>query len=116
MSQTPYQFGDLVIYRKPKISTHPGPRAKNIHPTPHGDDYIYQVDKYWLVLEIQETGDGLTVLTRTGKRHFVSTDDPNLRHANWWERWLYQNRFPSLPEQAKSEKNVSEKGTSHLDY
>lgn len=42
-----YSVGDLVVYRKSKRSTAPGPRAKNIQPATHGEEYGYSVDKYW---------------------------------------------------------------------
>ena len=44
-----YHPGDWVIFRKEKHSTSPGPRAENIHAAPKGDDYYYQVDKFWVV-------------------------------------------------------------------
>ena len=43
--------------------------------------------------------DGTVILlTRRGKEHCVPTDSPNLRHARWWERLLYGNRFPKFRE------------------
>jgi hypothetical protein len=91
-----YREGDLVIYRMQKQSTLPGPRAKDIHPTPHGDTYSYVVDKFWIVAEVRG-GDKLLLRTRRGKEHLVDTDDRQLRPASWWEKLVYRNRFPTLP-------------------
>lgn len=84
--------GDWVIYRKTKFSTHPGPRAQEVTPTPHGDEYVYQVEKFWVVIEARHDGT-LLLRTRRGKEHVVRADDPNLRRANWWERWRHGERF-----------------------
>ncbi|HUG90058.1 MAG TPA: hypothetical protein VML55_04440 [Planctomycetaceae bacterium] len=97
MAAPAFQPGDWVIYRKEKHSTSPGPRAENIHAAPKGDDYYYQVDKFWVVAESRP--DGKVVLrTRRGKTHLIKADDPHLRRARWWERLLYRHRFPSLSE------------------
>ncbi len=87
--------GDPVIYRVCKTSTDPGPRAQEVHPAQHGDWYSYQVDKYWAVSEVLSDG-SLTLVTRRGKQHTVPVDDPRLRAARWWERWLYRDRFPAV--------------------
>jgi hypothetical protein len=52
------------------------------------------VDKYWVVKGVLANGDVL-LRTRTGKEHVVSTDDPHLRWAKWWERWAFAERFRS---------------------
>lgn len=56
-----------------------------------GDTYQYVVDKYWVVQSLQD--EGLLLRTRTGKEHVVAADDPRLRLARWWERWLLADRF-----------------------
>lgn len=91
-----YQPGDPVVVCLSKFSTDPGPRARDVYPAPSGETYSYQVDKYWRVLEIRDDG-ALTLATRRGKRHIVLPDDPRIRPARWWERWLLNDRFPSLP-------------------
>ena len=89
----PYSPGDPVIFHKTKYSPTPGPRAREVSPSPHGDDYGYIVDKYWLVKECRP--DGMVLLiTRRGKEHLVKEDSPNLRHANWWEKFVHRGRFP----------------------
>lgn len=90
-----FAVGDPVIYRKTKHSRHPGPRAKSIYPAERGDDYSYQVDKYWIVAEVGTDGT-LRLRTRRGKEHVLNADNPNLRHAHWWERLLLRQRFPAL--------------------
>lgn len=93
MFRKSFQPGDQVVYRKTKHSPLPGPRAENIIPADAGDDYAYCVDKYWTVKEISGEGE-LVVVTRRGKVHRLEVDDPNLRHANFWERWFLKARFP----------------------
>jgi hypothetical protein len=95
MLRRKFQPGDPVVYRKAKHSTCPGPRAESIDPAPRGEDYTYEVDKYWIVVEIREDKKVL-LRTRRGKDHLVDANSPSLRRANWWERLLYRNRFPSL--------------------
>ncbi len=90
-----YSPGDPVIYHKTKYSPNPGPRARVVTPASHGEDYAYVVDKYWLVKACLSDGQVLLV-TRRGKEHTVRTDSPNLRHANWWERFVHRDRFPEL--------------------
>lgn len=95
MQSNGWAVGDWVIYRKPKRSSAPGPRARNVKPAKQGDDYSYTVDKYWVVKELLDT-DRLLLQTRRGKQHEVSTDDPALRKPRLWERWLFRNRFRAL--------------------
>lgn len=89
-----YKPGDPVIFRVTKQSTDPGPRAVDVHPAQSGETYSYQVDKFWTVAEV--TNGQLQLVTRRGKQRSVSRDDLRLRHASWWERWIYGNRFPKL--------------------
>lgn len=92
-----FHVGDRVIYRMRKYTTHPGPRARNVAPAPHGDFYDYEVDKFWVVAE--QLNDGRLLLrTRRGKEHVVPLDDPKLRRAQLWERWLYRQRFSNQDE------------------
>lgn len=96
MFERVFHPGDFVIYRKFKHSTRPGPRAKEIDPAPHGEEYNYRVDKYWVVADVLD--DRRVVLrTRRGKQHVVPSDDPSLRRASWWERLVYHGRFPQTP-------------------
>jgi hypothetical protein len=85
--------GDYVIYRKQKCSVHPGSHAKEIRPSPHGDLYSYEVDKFWLVVAV-ESANKVTVCTRRGKRLTLNTNDPALRRARWLERFMFRHRFP----------------------
>lgn len=84
--------GDWVVYRKQKHSASPGPRAKEVAASPRGETYAYVVDKYWVVKRRLDDNQ-VVLVTRTGKQHTVLMNDPNLRPARWWERWLYQERF-----------------------
>jgi hypothetical protein len=90
-----YKSGDLVIFRKPKHTSRPGPRAEDIFPAPKGETYDYVVDKFWIVADVTEDGK-LLLRTRKGKEHLVEPDDPKLRRAKWWERLVFSNKFPKL--------------------
>jgi len=90
--QRKYRPGDLVVFRKLKRSTTPGPRAQHVSPSRFGEEYVYDVDKYWIVDEVVEQQ--LTVRTRRGKRHTIDANDQRLRHARWWERLAFRSRFP----------------------
>ena len=92
-----FRPGDPVIFRVTKQSTDPGPRAVDVHPAPAGETYSYQVDKYWTVRDVLPDGK-LNLVTRRGKQRSVSVQDFRLRHARWWEKWIYGDRFPNLQE------------------
>jgi hypothetical protein len=93
MNHPAFKVGDAVIFRVMKISNHPGPRAAHISPEPKGEQYQYEVDKYWMVAEIREAGE-IVLQTRRGKRHTVHVENPRLRRATFLERLFYRNRFP----------------------
>ena len=92
MHSPKFAMGDWVLYRKSKLSVSPGPRAKAISPASKGDTYSYFVDKFWVVQELLTDG-RLRVRTRRGKCHLLEGSDPSLRRANFWERWIYRDRF-----------------------
>jgi len=89
--------GDHVVYHKGKVSTHPGRRAEDIHPSQSGEDYSYAVDKFWTVADVEEDGT-LVVRTRRGKIHRINPDDPRVKKASWLQNTLYGKRFPDLAE------------------
>jgi len=88
-----YVKGDWVIYVKTKYGPQPDPRATVVAPMAKGENYTSQIEKFRRVVRV---GDDGTVLLRTqsGKLRLMDADDPNLRHAHWWERVLYRRRFP----------------------
>lgn len=88
-----FKSGDHIIYRVTKCSASPGPRATCVSPEPRGEHYIYDVDKYWAVVETRADG-SLVLETRRGKQHIVSATDPRLRRPNLWERLFLRGRFP----------------------
>ena len=88
-----FKVNDLVVCTREKHSLSPGRRAKNISPSPHGEMYSYEVDKYWIVREI--TDDTVVLETRTGKKHALPKTDRRLRLPTWWERFFYADRFPT---------------------
>ena len=94
--------GDWVVYQKTKFSRHPGPRARSIQPTAHGDGYVYVVDKFWVVEDVESDG-SVQLRTRTGKRHQLPSDDVSLRPANLWERLWYRDKFEPQAEAIAAE-------------
>jgi hypothetical protein len=96
-----YKTGDLVIYRKPKHSSRPGPRAEEISPAAKGETYDYVVDKFWIVADVTED-DRLLLRTRKGKERLVEADDPRLRRPTWWERLVFAGKFPRLDQPKRS--------------
>ncbi len=97
-----FTIGAMIVFRKFKRGTAPSPRAINLRPAPHGDDYGYEIEKYWRVTAVLSNGQ-LEVITRRGKRHTVDADDPRLRPANFFERWFLNSRFPTLEQGEQSE-------------
>lgn len=90
-----FQIGDSVIYQMTKQSSHPTLRATAVAPAPHGEGYCYVVEKFWVVREIRDDG-SLLVQTRRGKTHVIAANDPRLKRASWWDRWVHRDRFPQL--------------------
>ncbi len=88
-----YTVGDCVVYTRDKIGTSPGPRAKNVSPSMHGETYSYEVEKYWRVTKIVSPNE-IELVTRRGKKHTISLEDPRLRKASWWEKLFHADRFP----------------------
>lgn len=100
MTQHNYQQGDLIIYRQRKYSTHPGPRAIHVDPAARGEEYSYEVDKFWIVTGFARDGLGIIARTRTGKTHILDPNSPRLRKANWLERVRWRHKFPTLAQAA----------------
>lgn len=94
---TTFKPGQPAIYRVEKHSVHPGPRAERIDPAPRGEEYRYEVDKFWRVDEVRPDGK-VYLRTRRGKQRVVPINDPHLRKPTLWERILYRDRFPAPPE------------------
>ena len=92
--ESKYRVNDVVVYRKTKRSTSPGPRAEELYPAEQGDSYTYIVAKYWRVVGLAEDNQ-VDIVTRTGKRHRIPASDPNLRKANIAERFALKSRFPA---------------------
>lgn len=103
MGSSKWKVGDFAIYLKQKTSTSPGPRAKDVSPATSGDTYSYIVEKYWVVTELLPN-QTLKLRTRRSKEHIVSLDDPLLRKAHWWEKWLFASRFKTSDNHAHSSK------------
>lgn len=103
--EQPYMIGsfspnDWVVYTREKHSLSPGRRAKNITPSPHGEMYSYEVDKYWIVRQVH--GSEVVLETRRGKTHTLPAEDFRLRKANFWERIFFSQKFPPKTPRAES--------------
>jgi len=101
-----WKVGDWAVYLKQKASTSPGPRARHVSPATAGENYRYIVEKYWIVKEIMAPGE-LLLITRRGKQHQVSTDDPLLRRPSWWQRLVFKNRFRAVETNFQDEHAVA---------
>ena len=62
-----FKPGDCVIYRKQKLTAHPGRHAQDIHPAPNGDTYTYCVPKFYRVVAVQPDHT-IVVRTRRGRQ------------------------------------------------
>ncbi len=87
-----FKIDDWVVYTREKHSLSPGKRAKNISPSPYGEMYSYEVDKFWIVRQIDDSE--VVLETRTGKQHTITAKDRRLRKPSWWEKLFYSERFP----------------------
>ena len=88
-----FRPGDCVIYRKQKLSVHPGPHALDIYPAPNGDTYTYCVPKFYRVVAVQPDHT-IVVRTRRGRKRTLAANNPAMRRAHWWERLPFAGRFP----------------------
>jgi hypothetical protein len=61
-----YRVGDLAVYHATRYGLRPSCKASRVFPAMHGDNYAYQVDKYWFVANLQSDG-YLLLATRRGK-------------------------------------------------
>jgi hypothetical protein len=93
MAWQKFSPGDPVIYRKSKCTARPGSRAVHVTPAPRGEDYVYEVDKFWVVVEMRPDRT-LVLRTRRGKLHVVRDNDPHLRRPSLLERIRFGMRFP----------------------
>ena len=89
-----FRVGDSIIYHKPKSSVSPGPRARQVYALEHGEHYHYVVDKYWRVTSVNADGT-IEVVTRTGKKHLLPVNDPNITKAHPLQQLLHRKRFPN---------------------
>ena len=73
--------GDRVIFSVTRHGTHPPGRAKDVRPAPHGEDYVFAVDKFWIVTERRER----LVMVRTprGKVHSIDADGAITESRGW---------------------------------
>ena len=92
MFRRAFQQGDRIVFCRMKHKTHPSRRAREIRPAAHGDDYIYYVEKFWVVSDVLSDG-RLLLQTPRGRKHIVDADDPNLRHATWLDKIRHRYRF-----------------------
>ena len=58
------------------------------------DEHSYVVRKFWRVAACRADG-ALVLVTRRGKQHVVSADDPLLRRPSLRERLFWRHKFPA---------------------
>ena len=95
MKSTRLKPGDWVVYRKQKVSRSPSPRALDTTPSSAGETYSYIIEKYWVVQDVLDDGQ-VRLCTRRGKEHLIAGNDPRLRKAPWFLRWLRRARFRAV--------------------
>ena len=88
-----FEIGMLVILRIQRHSTSLEPNAKGVYASPHGEDYTYYIEEYARVTAVLPDGK-LMVCTPDGPQYMLRADEPMLRQARWWERWLFRKCFP----------------------
>lgn len=106
MIKSQLQTGDLVIYRQRKFGRQPAPHARDIAPSPNGDDYSYTVERYGIVSEVCEDGH-VIVMSASGTRRTVRENDPQLVRATWVQRLLHRWRFPEQPAVLDSDRRAA---------
>lgn len=94
--------GDMVVYCKTKVGPHPGPRAREVWPSPGGDDYTYVVEKLYAVVGLESDG-RLLLRTRQGRLRVIDPDDEGLRRASWIDRIRFRDRWAALRQRFSSE-------------
>lgn len=94
VSKMKFSKNDWVVYTRMKHSLSPGPRAKNISPSLHGEMYSYEVDKYWIVKEVLEKD--ILIETRCGKQKVISLSDERLRKPTVFESIFLRKKFPKV--------------------
>lgn len=98
-----YQPGDHVIYKMPKRSSHPSPRAEQLHASPHGEQYAYVISKGWTVVEVRDDN-RIDVVTPGGKHRVLDIDDPLLHKAGLRDelklRLVLHKQFPPMQQSA----------------
>jgi hypothetical protein len=90
-----FRRGEIVVYKKQKVSPKPGPRAHDIAPAVQDGKFAYVVDKFWVVTEVRDDGK-IMVRTRRGKQHCIDPLDPNLRRVGWWDRLWNRSEYRKL--------------------
>ena len=93
MMRRTYKPGDPVVLQVTKQSKRPSLHVHDLRPMPHGETYHSQKETFGVVAEALADS-MLIVRTHRGITHAVSPDEPNLRHATWWERLWHQDWFP----------------------
>lgn len=95
---TLYREDEKVVYLYDRSSSHPDPTGKNVFASKKGEQYQYQVEKYWVVTRILDD-DVVEAISRSGTVHEIDCHDPRLRKATWWERIFKSNAFPQRTKQ-----------------
>lgn len=95
-----FRSGDCVIFRKERRDTHLDLGARDVRPEPRGEGYLFVVDEFWRVSELQ--AGQLLLLAQRGKTRLAEANDPHLHIASWWEHLIYRRRFPK-PEASNSQ-------------
>lgn len=92
---TKFKKGDWVVYRKQKRGAIPTKRAINIHPFEKGEQYSYQIEKFWVVQDVLPD-DKVILCTIKGNKKTVNTKDPGLYKASLLQRFFLRNKYRNI--------------------
>lgn len=95
---TLYSEDEKVVYLYDHSSSHPDPAGKNVFASKKGEQYQFQVEKYWVITRILDD-DRVEATSRSGTVHEIDRHDPRLRKATWWERIFKSKAFPERMKQ-----------------
>ncbi|MEM7473833.1 MAG: hypothetical protein AAF483_02515 [Planctomycetota bacterium] len=88
-----FQVDEKVVYLHDRYSNQPPPKSKNVFATKKGEQYLFQVEKYWIISRILASNQ-IEARNRNGSTYVIDCDDPRLRKATWWELLFKSNAFP----------------------
>ena len=76
-----FRVGDKIVYHKPKSSFCPGPRAKQVYPLEHGEEYLLALVRDGMKFregpKVRNAGGSLAAANKSVSKAKTSPDDRN---------------------------------------